>query len=241
MSRSNPTERIQNPASPFHLEWRGSAGEFRYWDKSRNNGEGENVVMKSPFVFIFLDQLATIKGYNKKKGGMYSNEIRDTRDEILVVKFFNGGTVAEGLYKDIRDRIIVEKGHYVTNCYAAFRHGEELKICAVQFQGCSLGPWIEFFKENRKAIEQEKAVKAVRGEMIKEGDDIEFYPPVFSLVDIKPETNEQAKELDRQLQAYLKLYFSKTKSAQVEHGEEAQPDAEPEIEHEPAEANDVPF
>ena len=76
MSISNPTV-SSNPASKF-IEFKGDTGKWRYWDKTKGE-DGENVEVKLPVYFIILDELSTIKGWNKEhKCGIYSNEIHKT-------------------------------------------------------------------------------------------------------------------------------------------------------------------
>lgn len=241
MSRSNPTSNnTPNPAGRI-FEWKGSKGKFVYYDREKE----ENVTCSLPFVFLVLDQLATIRGYSKKSGGLYSNEVRDTRSEPLIVKFFKGGKIAEGFYADIKDRVNANSGHYTTKCYIAYKDEGKLKLGAIMFGGCALGPWIEFCKENRKNI-QEKAVAVKESKNDCTGS-IEFNSPVFSVMDITPESDAAAKALDVELQAFLKIYFGTPRTQQVEHKEPAageEPhDHPPEgnYEPEPEDGVDVPF
>jgi hypothetical protein len=212
MSRSNPNaDRIPNPAERF-FEWKGGdGGHLQYYDKDKK----ENITVKTPFTFIVLDQLATIRGYNKPmKTGLYANEVRDTRAERLVVKYFTGGKVAEGFYAEIKDEIKAAHGHFVSNVYVAFKDGKALKLGAIQFQGCSLSPWFDFVKENRSEL-YKQSVTINKGKLNDEGK-IEFTPPVYSLKAVSPETDEAAKVLDAQLQEFLKGYFSRTVAEKTE-------------------------
>jgi hypothetical protein len=210
MSRSNPSaDKQQSPVQRW-LEWKGSKGHFEFYDKVKK----ESFSIKPPFVFIVLDQTATIRGYNKRmKIGIYSNEVRDTRAETLVVKFFNGETIAEGFYTAIKEKAIAASGHFVTNCYVAFKDGNELKLGCIQFQGCSLGPWFEFVKNNREEI-YKKAVCVKAGKLETSGS-VQFYPPVFSINDLSAESDSKAKEVDAKLQEFLKGYFGRTRAEQV--------------------------
>lgn len=222
MSRSNPNlDRTPNPAERF-FEWKGGDGHLEYWDKAKK----EAVVVKTPFTFIVLDQLATVKGYNKKmKEGFYSNEVRDTRDQRLVVKYFTGAKIAEGLWADIKDTVIANKGGFMSNVYVAYKDGKKLKLGAIQFQGCSLSPWFDFFKKNREKVKTQ-AVVLKPGDQV-EGD-ITFTPPLFELKEISPETEAEAVELDKQLQVFLDGYFSRTLTERVA---KPGPDAETEGSH----------
>jgi hypothetical protein len=208
------------------MEWKGKDGHLEFYDKAKK----EAVNIPLPFKFILLDRTATVRGYNNRlKSGIYSNEVRDTRSDRLVVKLFSGGIVAEGVWADIKDKVTARGvgGVFATNCYIAFMHGTELKLGAIQMTGCSLSPWFDFEKEYRAQVQdpsnpgktiQELFARAVvmnRGVLNTSGD-IHFVPPVFSLVDIKPETNAKAIELDRRLQLYLDGYFKRTTIQRVE-------------------------
>src|ERR1700676_4454529 len=186
MSRSNPNaDRNPNPAERF-FEWKGKAGILKYWDKEKE----ENVTVKLPFTCIVLDQLSTIKGYNKRlKTGIYANEVRDLRSSRLVVKFFKGEKIAEGFYAEIKDRVTSKSvgGTFVSSVYIAYRDGDKFKLGNLQLSGCALTPWFQFVKQNRKAINERAVIIAQDG--INDQGEIHFYPPIFGLKDVSPETN----------------------------------------------------
>lgn len=258
MSRSNPTAENPHPCQLW-LEWKGGPGHLSYWDKSKGeNGERVSIeVDKKPFRFIALDSTRCVRGYSKPhKTGVYSNEVRDTNTDTLTVKFFSTKEiVASGLWADIKDVVTSKRvnGGYAVNLYIAYKDGDDLKIGALVISGCALGPWFEFEKKNRKAM-LEKGIVISRGPKNDEGD-IEFYPPTFSLCDIKPESDEAAKRLDVELQSFLKEHLSKTPRQEPEQPAatgtpqptpfpRSEPDPEPEPEPAPAaqpEPDDIPF
>lgn len=258
MSRSNPTDNSPNPSVRWH-EWDGSNGAVRYYDRNaphptKKGEKGANVQCKLPFTFIVLDDLSTIKGWHEaSESSIYSNEVRDTRQETFVVKSYDGGVLAEGFYSAIRDRVFALGGHFTTNLYIAFKDGAGvLQIGSLQVKGAALNHWVEFKKKHRDDI-MKKAVVITGFKDGKKGK-IEFRTPVFEIKDITEKTNAEALALDMLLQNYLKGYFKRTRTEQVsgkpamqEHpADEPQADAEPEIDHEPEpdgppESDDVPF
>jgi hypothetical protein len=131
MSRSNPTDGIRNPATRWFEFASGVDGGFvRYYDKDAEKqvplGDAEN---GGTFTFILLDELATVKGWHDaSESGIFANEIRDTRQDTLVVKSFKGGELASGLYASIKDRIVAVGGHYVASCYIAYKDGGGLRL-----------------------------------------------------------------------------------------------------------------
>lgn len=209
MSRSNPTDNAPHPCTRW-IEWDGSNGEFRYYDKEQK----KNVSMGDAITFILLDQLATIKGWHDaSESGIFSNEVRDIQQDVLVVKAFKGGTLAEGAYKPIRDRIIAHGGHFTANLYVAIKTNGDMAIASIQFKGAALSSWMEFAKKNRGEL-YKKAIRCKGFEEGKKGK-IVYRTPIFHLSDVTPETDAKALDCDRVLQEFLTSYFKRTRVEQV--------------------------
>lgn len=246
MSRSNPSVNIPNPSTKW-FEWNSTAKCFGYWDKEKK----ELVLVKLPFTFIMLDRTSTVRGYNKQVGsGIYSNEVRDLREQPLIVKYFAGGEVASGFWADIKDRVVARKGKFALNVYLAYREDNKLRIGCFQAVGCAVGAWIDFEKAAGKAI-LEKAVTCKTFVNDKSGE-VEFNAPVFSLGEVTPETNAQALALDKELQEYFKGYFKRPSTDRAQSAaaqptdasphNEQEPPAEPEPETQPENHDpDIPF
>lgn len=212
MSRSNPSTNSPNPAVRW-FEWNGEHGLVRYYDKDAK----KNVDVPLPFTFLLLDELASVRGWHDASGSsIYSNEVKDTRTDILVVKAFKGGTLAEGLYKDIKDRVNTQGGDFTANCYIAFKPngGIGLAIGSLRFKGAALGVWMEFRKVHRTAL-YNAAVNITGFTEGKKGR-IVFRMPVFETKDVSVETNQQAVGLDKQLQTWFDGYFSRRTTEQTE-------------------------
>lgn len=212
MSRSNPQENgVPNPATRW-FEWNGETGAIRYYDKDVK----QNVEVGSDFTFLLLDQVGRVGGWDKEGDcAIYSNDVKDTRQEVLVVRSRKSGTIAEGIYQDIKDRVIRMGGKFVANCYIAYKNGgSSLKIGSLQFQGAALHAWAEFQKANRADLYK----KAIRINGFTEGKKgkIVFRVPILTLKDISSESDAAAVALDKELQEYLASYFKRTKRDQVE-------------------------
>jgi hypothetical protein len=212
VSRSNPHENgTPNPAKRW-FEWTGEKGIVRYYDKAKET----NVDVGSDFTFLLLDELACVRGWHDASdSGIYSNEVKDTRQDVLVVKSFKGGPIAEGLYKDIKDRVNNAGGAFNANCYIAFKdEAGELQIGSLRFKGAALGAWMEFRKEHRADLYK----KAVRIDGYTEGQKgrVVFRVPQFKVVSISEATDNTAKGLDAELQEFLAGYLKKNKLAQAE-------------------------
>ena len=210
MSRSNPHVNAPNPAVRW-FEWNGEHGKVRFYDKDAK----QNIDMPLPFTFLLLDELGSVRGWHDaSSSGIYSNEVRDTRADILVVKAFKGGTLAEGLYKEIKDRVNTVGGQFVANCYIAFKQNGGLAIGSLRFKGAALGAWMEFRKAQRSEL-YEAAVNITGYSEGKKGR-ITFRVPAFELKPVSDDTNRQALGLDKTLQAWLEGYFDRRTSDQTQ-------------------------
>lgn len=213
MSRSNPSEHLANPAVRW-FEWNGEKGEVRYYDKD----DRKNVDVPLPFTFILLDELASVRGWHDaSSSGIYSNEVRDTTQEVMVVKSFKGGTIAEGKYREIKDRVNAAGGDYHANCYIAFKQGDgAYAIGSIRFRGAALGAWMEFRKAHRNAIYKQ----AVRISGYTEGQKgrVIFRVPTMVLNSVTSEAEAQAVALDKELQEFLSAYLNRNKRDQAEAG-----------------------
>jgi len=210
MSRSNNTELI-NPAKRF-LEWKSDKKCFQYYDKEKINPDtkeqGVNVEVKLPLKFLVLDTLSTIKGYSDSdQSGFWSNEIRDLKIEPFVVKT-KKGECAKGLYDHIMGGRDMTGAKYCQSVYVMMKEGfaknQITFIANIQIMGSALGQWIEFRKKNKifeGAIEVLKeTVEGTKGKTV-------YNMPIFKKIPTTPESDEQAKKLDIELQEYLTKYF----------------------------------
>lgn len=236
MSRSNPTDGARNPSTRW-FEWAGGddGGFVRWYDREAK----AHVRVDGPFTFLLLDELSTVKGWHEpSESSIYANEVRDLRQEALVVRSFKGGELASGLYADIKDRIVAKGGHYHASIYVAYKEGEELKIGNLGLKGAALGAWMDFKKNaptkkdaNGKAIKAfyVDAVTIHEFEQAKKGGTV-YRVPKFALKPVGDSTNQQAMALDAELQAFLTEYFKRPKSEAAkpqENGNGQEPDEPP--------------
>lgn len=244
MSRSNPHQNDPNPAVRW-FEWNGEHGKVRYYDRDLK----ANIDIPLPFTFLLLDELASVRGWHDaSNSGIYSNEVKDTRTDILVVKSFKGGTLAEGLYKEIKDRVNSQGGNFVANCYIAFKNGGAgLAIGSLRFKGSALGAWMEFRKAHRSDL-YEAAVNITGFTEGKKGR-IVFRTPTFEIKAVSAETSSAAFDLDKQLQSWLKGYFGRRTGDQAtpppveddHNSQDYETDDEPMDHSAPLTDDDIPF
>ncbi len=253
MSRSNPTEGTRNPCTRW-FEWAGGAeGGFVRW---YNKDTKEDVKFEGAFTFLLLDELSTVKGWHESsESSIYANEVRDTRQETLVVRSFKSGELASGIYTSIRDRIVAIGGHYCASIYIGYKDGEGLKIGNLCLKGAAAGAWMEFKRNapTRKDASGKStrayfmdAVKITGYEQMKKGGTT-YRVPQFGLAAVSETTNQQAVALDGELQAFLTDYFKRPKAEAVKTVPDSQREETPvEKEKKPAVRfddmeDDIPF
>lgn len=209
MSISNP--RLENPCKKF-IEFKGDTGIFQYYDKDK----GENFQLQTPFYFIVLDELSSIRGYNKfLKTGLYSNEIRSIKNDVLNVRSFKGGLQIIGKYSDIKDRCFNEGGKFSKSVYALLITAEnEYELVNFQFHGASfsgVGEKSQSGWMNKKFNVEKMGVKVAKTEMGAIGK-TKFSAPIFQPIPIQGKHQkfwDIAIEEDKKLQKYLNAYLDK--------------------------------
>jgi len=205
MSRSNNTELI-NPATRF-FEWNGEKGLIKYYDKQ----EKKQIELELPFQFLVLDCLSTITGFSDAdNSGFWSNEVRDLKNEVLVVRNKKGKQF-EGTYEQLQAANITGT-KYCQSVYIMFKNEVgEAEIGNIKMVGSSLSAWIEFRKKAKifdLAITITGTVKGKKGKT-------EYYMPVFETSEPTTNDNQIAIDMDKELQSYLKSYFAKNKDVQA--------------------------
>jgi len=196
MSRSSNI--VENPTVKY-LDWNSENGEFSYYDKD----DKAKIPVKLPFRFLVLDSLTTVKGYSEKyESGIWSNEIRNLKDEDLVVRT-SKGVLTQGKYADIKDEVASAGGKYTKSLYIVV--GEE--IWNIQLKGAAFSGWLEFEKQAKRKIFTD-AVVCTSFKSEKKGR-VNYTVPLFSVEAISEEENEFGKNLDRVLQDYLTFYLKK--------------------------------
>lgn len=246
MSRSNPIDILPNPSTRW-FEWNGETGNPKYYDKETKKNEQ----VELPFEFILLDRLSVIKGWhNASESGITSNEVHDTRSETLLVRAFKmKEPIAEGFYSAIKDKVKANGGSYAINLYIAFTGDDgNMALGAFTLRGAARGAWMEF--ESDKTNRPQLYKKGISISQVKHGEKgmgkkkIEWESPVFELVDLPQEINDEAAEIDRNiLQPYLINYFKRGKHEQVEAPKEELDQTQPEenLDQRPPEDDDIPF
>jgi hypothetical protein len=223
MSKSQPV--TTNPCNKW-IEFSGDSGTFSYYDKEKD----KKFALEMPVYFAVCDELATITGFNKKhECGVYSNEVRSTKNEILRVKTFKGGESVTGLYADIRDNIVALGGKFTKSIYALLIHEDlSYEFVNFKFRGAAFSSWME------KKFNPEKFIVGVTETVEEMNGKTKYQVPVFKPFKMSPEIDAAAIEQDKILQEYLKEYFSRVPESDIAKAEAV-------TEHESPQLKDEPF
>jgi len=187
MARSDayPTT-LQTPVKKF-LEWSSNDKCFTYWDKEAK----ANKNLALPVKFIHYDELATVKGWDKdSNSAIYANEVKNTKVEPLTVRAFKGKfPIAEGLYQEIKEKIIPSAG-FTLSLYAEL-NGE---IVNLSFKASALMEWSKFAKDSRKSFLTNYFV--VTGSKQEKNGEVTYYVPTFGLGDAIEESVSKASDVN---------------------------------------------
>lgn len=203
MSFSNPI--LENPCKKF-IDFKSDDKQFVYWDKELGEN-GEEVVIPTPILFIVLDELSTITGWNTdSKSRIFSNEIHLLKEEVLKVRTFKkGGPSVIGLYDNIKDSIKAMGGKFTKSVYAMMiLPSGGVDLVNFRFHGAAFSAWLD------KSVNTNKSVVCIEDEFEEGRNGKTVYNmPVFTSYNMTPEYREMAIEMDKDLQAFLKSYKSR--------------------------------
>lgn len=191
------------PSNPAKFFMKVKGGAVSYYDKEA----GENVNVPVPLEFVVLDQLATAKGWSDAdNSGFWSNEVKSAGTDPLTVRT-SSGVKATGIWKDVKNDPAVAGAKFNASVYIAHKSGKGLVISNIAFERSSLNAWIEFIQANKGVMKGKSKVVLSSFADAKKGA-VNYKVPVFEITDITDDELEVAKDLDKELQAYLAQYFN---------------------------------
>jgi len=208
MSKSNPN--LENPCKKF-IEFKADEGKFIYYNKETE----KQVEVPLPIYFCVLDELSTVKGFNKKhESSIYSNEVHSINNEILRVRTFKGGESVTGFYKDIRDSIVAMGGKFTKSVYSLLIHNDlSYEFVNFQFKGAAFSAWLE------KKINTDKFIVGITEFVEEKNGNNTYQVPIFKAYKMSPEIDAAAIEQDKILQEYLKVYKAKQPEVDIAKAE----------------------
>jgi hypothetical protein len=216
MARSDAYKSTAESPVKKYLSWSSNDKCFTYYDRETKE---RNKKIAIPLKFIHIDELATIKGFHEPtQSGIYSNEVRSTKKEILTVKY-KAGDLAKGLYQDIKLKVNDAGADYHASIYILL-NGELVNLA---IRGSVIAAWSAFTKDNRKNFLG--SYVEVAGSVDEKKGAVKYSVPVFKAGGaIEVSVSEKAEE------AYdaLQVYFKNRKDEQTEQPEYSRSE---EIEH----------
>ena len=247
MSRSNPQESAAHPSKRW-VEYNGEFGTFKFYDKEaikEDGSKGENINLGAKFMFLYLDTTYTVTGWSEANGcGLYGTEVKDISNGILTVKPFKGNNDPKiGTWNDIKNEVKAMGGKFTANIYMASKgKSGELEISVLQLKGSAYAAWNEFTKSKGKAI-YDGAIKVASHKDGKKGS-VTFKTPIFGMMEVSPESNTAAVELDKELQNFLKEKLAQVpvkQEAPKAVAQEAQHHDDPMVDNTPPPPTDEPL
>jgi hypothetical protein len=203
-------------------------GALSYYDKEL----GENVPVPTPLRFIVLDTLATVKGWHGGQDtGIWANEVKKVGEQELNVRTKNG-LIASGLWKDIKEQVVLDGGKFHSALYVAAQGENGMEIQCITLKGAALNAWIEFSKANN--IKQNAVTLS---DWKTEGKAVKYQVPVFTAEPMEESEKNEAIALATELKSYHDQYFSKPTSAPATHKDDVIED----VGDEPINLDDIPF
>ena len=207
-----PQAQNSNPATKF-LSWNSTKKKFHYYDKSIE----KNIEIDIPLRFLFLEHYHTVKGWHDPTTkGIYSNEVYAFGNEPLSVKTFGGISIADGFYKDIKDKVKLSGGVYIRSVYVMLEDGS---IANLQLKGSAVGGlkpenslkkieipgYSDFYNKNKHLLDNQ-FIEINSIEEAKKGATV-YSIPVFSVGrTITDNENIMANECAKILQKYIVEY-----------------------------------
>lgn len=208
MSLSNP--RPTNPVTKF-IQFKGDEGVWQFYQKGED-GNGRNIEIETPFYFVVLDELSTIKGFSEPlSSGLYSNEVHNVAREKLTVRSFKGNWEMIGFYSEIKDKVKNQGGKFTKSVYAMLldKNGNH-EMVNFQIKGAAFSAWFDLkFNQEKHLICVTKILKDETKGSIK------YKVPVFTVHPMKEETLKRAIAMDEQLQKF----FQARKQHQIDEQE----------------------
>lgn len=211
ISHNTEKSTSSNPTSKY-LDWKSNDKSFSYYDKEA----GENVKVDLPLKFVFLQHYHTVKGWNDaSQSGIYSNEVYYIGSEPMTVRSFKGGTIAEGIYKDIKQDITNAGGKYHRSVYVMLEDGS---IANLSFKGAVVREWSDFMESSKNLVDNQW-IEVNSAKDQKKGS-IKYSTPEFTLgANLNAKDSAQADSVASELKTYLDAYFNKEEAQEPEEVE----------------------
>lgn len=206
--RVNPTNSGPKNPSAYFAEWNSTKQCFSYYDKPSK----KDVLLPLPFIFIPLSRGVCIKGYDEPNNtSLISNEVKEIENDVFTVKAYNNITKKShvafvGTWEEIKDKVKAAKGSWTESLHVAVKDDTgKLILANLQLNGSGMKHWFEFLK----TVDIWSTAVCVKEFTNEKKGAVNYHSPVFSAVKIKKETDIEAAVLQKEILAYLDVYYAK--------------------------------
>lgn len=208
MARSDAFKAKAESPVKMYLNWSSNDKCFTFYDRTLKTDRA----LKLPVKLIYLDSLSSIRGFDDaSQSSIYSNEVKSTKNEQLVVRSFKGGELVKGLYQDIKLKIVEKGGHYNASLYAVI----DGQIVNISMKGAVLQHWSDFNKESGKKFLNHYIV--INSALDAKKGSVKYSVPVF---EIGETIDDKDGKLGDKLYDELASYFVARKGESNESVEE---------------------
>ena len=141
--------------------------------------------------FAVLYQTVSIAGFSESQNlGIFSNEIKDIKGEVLTVRTKNG-VLLEGCFDSIKEKLASVGASFANNLYVQLGTGE---LAVIQLSSSALKSWFDYKTANSKKLVSNWVV--VSGVEDHKKGAVKYSTPVLTIGDILTSQENQSAEIN---------------------------------------------
>ncbi len=201
MSRLTEFKNTNYQSNPcrFKITWKSSTKSFSAYDLV------QKVTVDLPSnQFTVVAETITIAGFNQEQNlGIFSNEIKNTKTEKLIVRTKNG-ILIEGFYTDIKDKLKLLGGNFANNVYVVLKSGETAYI---QLSGAPLKVWFELKEKHKGTLLMTNWITIGKDANTGKKGSVTYHTPILTLASpLTAKENEASETAFNDISEYRKSF-----------------------------------
>ena len=214
-SRNSEGTSVTEHPSKYRISFKGDSGEWEIYNKSSKE---KHRVAHDKLIFMPLIRTSGAAGYYEPANmGYWSNEIQDSRTEIIEVKGNDGNVFAKGLWSNIKETCNARKIDFIANLYVAVKLEGVYELAVIELKTTALVAFGDFAKQLAKGGKSNAvyntAVKVASIENKKKGA-VKYVVPTFVAQAVSEQGMAESGKLADVAIAYLEEYFGKEQPAE---------------------------
>ena len=222
MSNLNVPSRNSEGAAPsehpskFRISFKGDTGEWEIYNKATKE---KSRVPSEKFVFMPLIRTSGASGYYQPaQMGYWSNEIQDSRSEVLEVMGNDKSVFVKGLWKQIKEKCNERNISFIANLYVAIKVDGAYAIAVIELKTTALVAFGDFSKSLITLTGKSNAVynTAVKvGKLTpKKNGSVNYVVPTFVAVPVSEGGMIESGKLADTCISFLEAYFEGSPEAE---------------------------